>query len=63
MSLSEARTILDTARAGGLMPTYLITQALGVTGDLSTRLPELVEPTIERVWPYYQTKDGSQPNA
>lgn len=35
MTLQEARVILDTARAGGLVPERYITEALVVTGDLT----------------------------
>lgn len=35
MTKSQAHRILDTARAGGLVPAHVITEALGVTGDLS----------------------------
>jgi len=35
MTKPEAHTILTTAKSGGLVPTYLITEALIATGDLS----------------------------
>lgn len=59
MSLDDARLILNTARAGGAIPMYLITEALGVTGDLSTTLKKQISTTVaSREWPYYATADG-----
>lgn len=53
MSLADARLILDTARAGGAIPMHLITEALGVTGDLSTRPPAPSLQAIVYAWPEF----------
>lgn len=48
MTKEEAHRILDNARAGCLITEQLITEALGVTGDLATRhAVEQKNPTLE----------------
>lgn len=73
MTKQEAHILLDLARAGRPMQTHLITEALGVTGDLASsfRAPVaairedagLCPPVYDqsapiRAWPYYATQDG-----
>lgn len=53
MSKDEANTILNTARAGGLIPERYITEALAVTGDLGPLRSHIEpEPEPEIEFPY-----------
>lgn len=53
MTKAEAHAILDTARAGGLVPMHFINAALVVTGDIGHWIAKPVEdePLPEIAWP------------
>lgn len=55
MTKPEAHTILNTARAGGLIPTALITEALQTTGDLDEYRQEAV--TVETMHAHMMCQD------
>jgi hypothetical protein len=46
MTIHQARTLLDSVRAGGPAERWKITEALALTGDLDTRFYRVLEEHI-----------------
>ena len=48
MTKQEANLILDQVKVGVLYPTYIINQALTITGDLNGKIPQNFERGISQ---------------